>query len=62
MNRPAKPQVSKDFTIEDIHKVREYNYERKKNMSPKEYAEDINKGAEKGINRVEELRKKKVAI
>jgi len=54
--------ISENFTMEDIHKVREYNYERRKNMSAKEYAEDINKGAENGIKRVEKLKKKKVAI
>ena len=54
--------ISKDFTIDDIHKIREYNYEKRKDMSAKEYAEDINKGAKKGIKRVEELNKKRVAI
>ena len=54
--------ISKEFTIDDIHKIREHNYERRKNMSAKEYADDINKGAKKGIKRVEELKKKKVAI
>ena len=54
--------MNEKFTIEDIHKIREYNYERRKNMSAKEYADDINSGAKKGIKRVEELKKKKVAI
>jgi len=57
-----KPALSKNFTVEDIHKVREYNYERRKNMSAKEYAEDINEGAKEGIKRVEELKKKKVEL
>ena len=57
-----KPDISKNFTIEDIHKIREYNYGRRKDMSAKEYADDINKGAKKGIKRVEELKRKKVAI
>ena len=54
--------ISENFTIEDIHKIREYNYEKRKHMTDKEYIEDIKKGAKKGIKRVEELRKKKVAI
>ena len=31
-----KPEISKDFTIDDIHKIREYNYEITKNLSPSE--------------------------
>lgn len=26
--------ISPDFTIDDIHKIREYNYEITKNMTP----------------------------
>ena len=33
MNKPA---LSSNFTIDDIHKVREYNYEMTKNMTPAE--------------------------
>ena len=28
-----KPNISPDFTVEDIHKVREYHYELTKNMT-----------------------------
>lgn len=31
-----KPVLSPDFTIEDIHKLREYNYFQTKNMTQKE--------------------------
>lgn len=31
-----KPVLSPDFTIEDIHKLREYNYEITKHMTDKE--------------------------
>jgi hypothetical protein len=31
-----KPILSSNFTIEDIHKLREYNYEITKNMTDKE--------------------------
>lgn len=31
-----KPILSADFTIEDIHKLREYHYELTKDMSPQE--------------------------
>lgn len=28
-----KPEISNNFTVDDIHKVREYNHEATKNMS-----------------------------
>ena len=31
-----KPILSPNFTIEDIHKIREYNYEMTKNMTRQE--------------------------
>ena len=31
-----KPILSPDFTIEDIHKLREYNYHQTKNLNPQE--------------------------
>lgn len=31
-----KPVLSPNFTIEDIHRLREYNYEMTKNMTDKE--------------------------
>lgn len=31
-----KPILNSNFTIEDIHKLREYNYEMTKHMSDKE--------------------------
>lgn len=32
----AEPIISPDFTIEDIHKIREYNYELTKDMTTQE--------------------------
>jgi len=40
-----KLDISPDFTIEDIHKIREWNYERRKGMSRQEIIDDINAGA-----------------
>ena len=32
-----KPKLKKDsFSVDDIHKIREYNYERTKNLSSKD--------------------------
>ena len=39
MNRPV---LSPDFTIEDIHKLREYNYYQTKDMSRQERIDDDN--------------------
>ena len=38
-----KPVLSPDFTIEDIHKLREYNYEMTKNMTDQERMDYYNK-------------------
>ena len=33
-----KPKMSKDFTIDDIHKIREWHYEQRKEIGMEEYA------------------------
>ncbi len=40
-----KPEISPNFTIDDIHKVRRWNHERRKGMSKQEIIDDINSGA-----------------
>lgn len=40
-----KPVVSKDFNLEDIRKIREYNSLRHIQMTPEEMIEDNRKGA-----------------
>ena len=42
----TKPEISKDFTIDDIHKIREYNWEQTKNLSPKEQSNYFKSKAE----------------
>ena len=54
-----KPILSKDFTIEDIHNLREYNYEITKEMSVKERSEYYNAKGRELHERLQE--KKKVA-
>lgn len=59
-----KPILSPDFTIEDIHKVREQNYERTKNMTVAEkvaYYNNCGKEAEREIERRRALKRKVVA-
>ena len=46
------PEISPNFTIEDIHKIREWNYERQKSMTPEEIIEDTRKGAERFLARL----------
>ena len=45
MNNIPKPDISPDFTIEDIHKIREWHYECRKGMSTQEVIEHINRRA-----------------
>lgn len=54
-----KPNISPNFTVDDIHKIREYNYEMTKNMSPEEYLEYYHSGASETLRRIEEIRKRK---
>ncbi len=56
--------ISPDFTIEDIHKIREQNYERTKNMTVAEkvaYYNNSGKEAEREIERRRALKRKVVA-
>lgn len=40
----GKPVISPDFTIEDIHKIREYHYEFPKDMTTQERIKFYNEG------------------
>jgi hypothetical protein len=51
-----KPDISPNFTIDDIHKIREWNYERLKDVTIEERLSDINKGAEEGLRQIEAIR------
>ena len=56
--------ISPDFTIENIHKIREQNYERTKDMTVAEkvaYYNNSGKEAEKEIERRRALKRKVVA-
>ena len=39
------PEISPAFTIEDIHKIREWNYERCRDATTAEIVDDIRRGA-----------------
>ncbi|MCL2054158.1 MAG: hypothetical protein FWG90_06945 [Oscillospiraceae bacterium] len=54
-----KPIISPNFTIDDIHKIREWNYERRKAMNKQERIADIEKGASKARTEIERIRREK---
>ena len=49
-----KPIISPDFTIEDIHKIREYHYELTKDMTLQERMDFYNEGAIVVLKEMEE--------
>ena len=54
-----KLEISPNFTLEDIRKIRDYDYEMTKNMTSKEMIDYYNKEGEKGFKRMAELREEK---
>ena len=53
-----KLEISPKFTLEDIRKVRDYDYEMTKNMTSNEMIDYYNKEGEKAFKRMAELKKK----
>ncbi|MCL1820185.1 MAG: hypothetical protein FWG36_05975 [Oscillospiraceae bacterium] len=53
-----EPNISLNFTVDDIHKVREYNYEITKNMSQGELRNYYKKSADEGERLINEIRKR----
>ena len=60
-NNIPKPEISPDFTIDDIHKIREWNYERLKNATIEEQIADIRHRANIAKRNIEAIRKAKQA-
>lgn len=54
-----KPNLSPDFTIEDIHKLREYNYHQTKDMEPQERLDYYNKRGMEVHKLIQELKSRK---
>jgi len=54
-----KPKISPAFTLEDIRKIRDWNYERRKVMTPEEFREARRKSVEHFFDRLEAARKKR---
>lgn len=55
-----KPILSPNFTIEDIHKLREYNYYRTKDMTPAERRNYYNERGRAFLKEIEDGRLRKV--
>lgn len=55
MRKMMKPIVSKDFNLEDIRKIREYNSLRHVQMTPREIIEDTRKGAAMILERLQKV-------
>ena len=54
-----KLEISPDFTIEDIHKIREYHHEITKNMTSEEFHAYYRAGTERGLKRIAEIREER---
>jgi hypothetical protein len=54
-----KPKISSNFTIDDIHKIRQWNYERLKDATLDERLKDIREGAQRTLDSIEILKIKK---
>jgi len=50
------PELSPDFTLEDIRKMRTWNYERLKDATVEERITEINRNAEEGFRKIEAMR------
>ena len=57
----AKPDISPDFTIDDIHKIREYHYELTKYMTTQERINFYNEGGRAFLAETEKRKRQKAA-
>lgn len=57
-----KPVLKDSFSVDDIRKLREYHYEKTKNLSTEELIHEINEKADKVREKIDKNREKRVAI
>lgn len=55
-----KPEFKDSFSVEEIHKLREYNYEETKNLTKEELINGINAKANIVREKIAEKRKQKL--
>jgi hypothetical protein len=53
----SKPPISDRFTIDDIHKLREWNYECLKDATSEERFATIRRRAQLSLNHIERIRR-----
>jgi len=56
MTNYEQPHISPDFTINDIHKIREWNAERRKEITEEEASADTSQAAMRMMERIERAR------
>ena len=54
--------ISPDFTIEDIHKIREYNYNITKDMTPQERRDYYNKRGMEVHRQIQEMQLQEASV
>jgi len=59
MKALEKPNLSPNFTMEDLYRLREYNSLRHCEMSTEEIRADIGDGAKAMLEKIEQMRKEK---
>lgn len=57
-----KPDLKDSFSVDDIHKLREYNYEKNKSLTNAERLNLINKKAKEFKKEIKKSKNEKVAI
>ncbi len=57
----AELDISPDFTVEDIHKIREYHYELTKDMTTQERINFYNEGGRAFLAEMEKRKRQKAA-
>ncbi|MDE7447404.1 MAG: hypothetical protein K2N15_17120 [Lachnospiraceae bacterium] len=58
----AEPNISPDFTIEDIYKIREYHYELTKDMTMQEKLNFYNEGGRAFLAEMENRKLQKAQV
>jgi hypothetical protein len=56
-----KPEISPDFTIEDIHKIREYSAERRRIIGDEVYWKEIHASSLYAQEKIKEARERRLA-
>jgi hypothetical protein len=56
------PDISPNFTIDDIHKIREWSYERRKNMTLEEFNKDLAECSSDFRRELQEIRERKTKL